>query len=312
MKHYRKIIPLFFLSLIIFAACNSEEKKTTPDGVEYILLSSVDGAAFDEGDFVTFSIKMTDANDSVLIDSREVGEMPVQINDSILTIRGSYFSILKGMHVGDSIKTVLSAAEVFTTGFREPVPESMNREDRITIYTKALQKFDSDGFLQYQQEKQQEMITKMEEEAIAQKPLDDQIISDYLAENKIEAQKTASGLYYRINEAGSGEQPVQGDLVKVHYTGTLLDGTLFDTSNEALARENGIYDERNPYKPLEFPIGTNRVIKGWDEGIMLLNKGAKATLYVPSGLAYGARQRSAIITPNTILKFEVELVDIIK
>lgn len=312
MKNYRKIIPLFLLSLIIFWSCSSEEKKTTPDGVEYILISSEDGESFEEGDFVTFSIKMVDANDSVLIDSKDAGEMPIQINDSILAMRGSLFSILKEMEVGDSIKTILSAVDVFTNGFRQPLPEPMNREDRITIYTKALKKFDSEGFLQYQQEKQQEYLAEIAEAAVKQKSIDDQIISDYLAENNIEAQKTESGLYYRINEAGSGDMPAKGDSVSVNYTGTLLDGTLFDTSNEALAKENGTYDERRNYAPYEFPIGTGNVIEGWDEGIMLLNKGAKATLYVPSSLAYGPRQRSEVIKPNTILKFEVELVDIKK
>ena len=109
--------------------------------------------------------------------------------------------------------------------------------------------------------------------------------------------ETESGLRYKITEENpAGTAPSAGDMVKVHYTGYLLDGTVFDSSYK-----------RN--EPLEFPVGTGRVIPGWDEGIMLLKTGEKAELIIPSELAYGARANGPI-PANSILRFEVELVEV--
>ncbi|MGB2503335.1 MAG: peptidylprolyl isomerase [Flavobacteriaceae bacterium] len=109
-------------------------------------------------------------------------------------------------------------------------------------------------------------------------------------------EKTASGLFYKIETSGSGDSPTQGQNVSVHYKGSLLDGTVFDSS----------YKRK---EPIGFAIGVGQVIKGWDEGIALLSKGAKATLIIPSHLGYGPNGAGGVIPPNATLKFEVELVD---
>lgn len=106
---------------------------------------------------------------------------------------------------------------------------------------------------------------------------------------------TASGLKCEILKSGSGPLPKKGEIVKVHYTGTLADGTKFDSS----------YD-RN--EPIAFPLGTGQVIPGWDEGIALLHVGDKARLVIPPDLAYGASGAGGVIPPNATLTFEVELV----
>lgn len=113
-----------------------------------------------------------------------------------------------------------------------------------------------------------------------------------------------------ITEEGNGEKPEQGDSVSVNYVGKLMDGTVFDTSYEDIAKEAGVFNGNREYKPFTFPIGARQVISGWDEGIMLLNEGSKATLYVPSGLAYGQRGSGKRIPPNSTLIFDVELVEV--
>jgi peptidylprolyl isomerase len=110
--------------------------------------------------------------------------------------------------------------------------------------------------------------------------------------------KTESGLMYKINEKGNGERAKSGDMVKVHYTGTLLDGTKFDSSIDR-------------GEPLPLKLGVGMVIKGWDEGIALLNVGDKARLVIPGELAYGERGSGQLIGPNETLVFDVELVEII-
>ena len=108
--------------------------------------------------------------------------------------------------------------------------------------------------------------------------------------------RTESGLFYKIEAEGVGDKPEKGQTVSVHYKGSLLDGTVFDSSFK-----------RN--QPIDFALGVGQVIPGWDEGIALLNKGAKATLIIPSDLAYGASGAGGVIPPNATLKFEVELVN---
>ena len=126
---------------------------------------------------------------------------------------------------------------------------------------------------------------------------DIQILDDYLEENNIVAMKASSGLRYVILDEGLGSNPVQGSRVTVHYTGTLLDGTVFDSS----------YDRG---EPLTYTHGIRQVIPGWDEGLSYIGERGKITLYVPSVLAYGSRGSGSIIGPNENLIFDVELLSV--
>jgi FKBP-type peptidyl-prolyl cis-trans isomerase len=108
---------------------------------------------------------------------------------------------------------------------------------------------------------------------------------------------TASGLKYIDIKEGSGETAKKGDTVVVHYTGTLKDGTKFDSSKD-----------RN--RPFEFPLGAGRVIKGWDEGVAGMKAGGTRKLIIPSELAYGSRGAPPSIPPDSELTFEVELLRI--
>ena len=107
--------------------------------------------------------------------------------------------------------------------------------------------------------------------------------------------KTSSGLLYKFEKENNSQKPSNGNKVKVHYKGMLLDGTVFDSSFK-----------RN--QPIEFTLGIGQVIKGWDEGISLLGIGDKASFIIPSDLAYGASGAGGIIPPNATLVFEVELI----
>lgn len=119
----------------------------------------------------------------------------------------------------------------------------------------------------------------------------------FLAKNKTEkgVMETASGLQYKVVTEGKGKKPLATDKVKVHYKGTLLDGTVFDSS----------YDRG---EPITFPL--NGVIKGWTEGLQLMSEGSKYILYIPSDLAYGDRGAGNSIKPGSTLIFEVELLEV--
>lgn len=111
------------------------------------------------------------------------------------------------------------------------------------------------------------------------------------------AVKTESGLIFLITKQGTGQQAKAGDTVSVHYTGTLTDGTKFDSS-----RDRG--------EPIEFPLGAGRVIKGWDEGIAKMKVGDQAILVIPPTIAYGSSGAGGVIPPDATLIFIVELVGI--
>lgn len=121
----------------------------------------------------------------------------------------------------------------------------------------------------------------------------------FLAENakKDGVQVTESGLQYEVMVQGDGEKPVAESTVKVHYHGTNLAGEVFDSSVDR-------------GEPAQFPL--NGVIKGWTEGVQLMNVGSKYKFYIPAALAYGERGAGAKIGPNSTLIFEVELLEIIK
>ena len=121
----------------------------------------------------------------------------------------------------------------------------------------------------------------------------------YLEENKARdgVTVTESGLQYEVMTAAEGDKPKATDIVKVHYKGTLLDGTTFDSSYER-------------GEPAQF--GLNQVIPGWTEGVQLMNVGSKYRFVIPSELAYGSRGAGASIGPSETLIFEVELMEIVK
>ena len=140
-------------------------------------------------------------------------------------------------------------------------------------------------------ESEQKKLNKIIQEQTAQLQKE---IDKILGDNAIE---TSTGLQYTIINEGIGATAKAGDIVSVHYSGFLMDGTKFDSS----------YDNN---KPIQFPLGKRKVIAGWEEGIALLNIGAKAKFVIPPHLAYGPGGRGNIIPANATLIFDVELLDI--
>lgn len=139
----------------------------------------------------------------------------------------------------------------------------------------------------YFMEAQQKDMEKSKEEGVA-----------FLEDNKTKdgVITTESGLQYKVVTEGTGAKPTTEDRVKVHYTGTLLDGTVFDSSVER-------------GEPATF--GVTQVIKGWTEGLQIMPVGSKYIFWIPSDLAYGERGAGQDIKPNSTLKFEVELLEIV-
>ena len=185
-----------------------------------------------------------------------------------------------------TFKGEFSAAEVamIAEGFRAGMSEDEPAVDPKT-YTTELN--------EYLQQRFQNVQTRAKGQAVGEKEQGAAFLEKAAAEAG--ATKTASGLVYIEIQAGTGPQPQPADKVKVHYHGTLIDGTVFDSSVE-----------RN--EPIAF--GLNQVVLGWSEGVGMMKVGGKAKLVIPSDLAYGDQGRPPTIPPGAALVFEVELLAI--
>jgi len=152
-----------------------------------------------------------------------------------------------------------------------------------------------------------QFVTERQAQQQAQKEEQDKILyKDYIAENEAFLAKnkdksgvtvTPSGLQYEVIKMGDGPKPTAGSTVKVHYTGTLIDGTEFDSSVKR-------------GEPAQFPV--SGVIPGWTEALQLMPVGSKFKLYIPENLAYGGSQAGDVIKPFSTLIFDVELLEIVQ
>ncbi len=309
----KRLIPVLsaVILVLIVSSCGGGE-ETASNGLKYSLISSGGGPSAENGEFMIINMRYRDQNDSIWMNSAETGFPVVLQKDSTWTdAEGSIYSIFADLKKGDSASFSVSCEQLFSKTFKAPMPPDVDPNGTMTFEVGISDVYDRAGYQAWQQEMQEQMRIKEEAKAAEQLEEDVAIIDQYLEENGIDAQKTETGMSYVITEEGTGDNAVSGSTVKVNYTGYVLNGEYFDSSVEEIAKEKGLYSAGRTYGPYEFKLGTGSVIRGWDEGITLLNKGAKATLYIPSPMAYGARQRSQQIGPNSILVFDVELVDIV-
>lgn len=184
-----------------------------------------------------------------------------------------------GLDIGKSLKDLKTPVDM--AAFIRGVEENMNGKKPLFSDTTA-ERIKRTAFMKMQSER-----------TTANKGAEEK----FLAENKNKpgVQSTASGLQYIIEKEGTGPSPKATDMVSVHYTGTLLDGKEFDSSVKR-------------GQPAVFPVGG--VIPGWSEALQLMKVGSKFRLFIPSALAYGERGAPPQIEPNSLLIFEVELLNI--
>ena len=300
---------------LTFASClNSPypDYDSTENGLYYQFFKQDENAVKpQEGDIVRLVMSYKNSADSVLFDSR-VGnpsgtnyiEFPLQKS----TFKGSFEEALAMMGLGDSASFIISADSVYLTTFKAPsLPPYIVKGSMLTFEAKLekiITKTEAEAERNKQMEEYKAMMARRQGEEAA-------MFSKYLTDNKVTVKPTESGLYYIETKKGNGKKPKAGEMVKVNYTGSSLDGQIFDTSDEATAKQAGIFDERRkPYEPLEFPVGQGQVIPGWDEGLMLMSVGSKGKLIIPSAIAYGAQGNGPTIPPFTPLVFDVELVGV--
>jgi len=274
--------------LSMFVGCNNNSNngyKATDNGLNYCFYTTNEGELPQIGDLIDVTLACNVNDTTVIIPNAK----------NILKLAEPKFpsDFMEGiamMHKGDSASFIVNIDSTFRYVFGVgTLPSEFNSTDVMKFDVKVNDFFPESEYIN-------KMIENMKAKDPEKTAQADAELQEYLKTNGITVTPTASGLYYEMIKDGNGEMPVKENKVKVHYTGKLLDGTVFDSSVER-------------GEPIEFPLGVGYVIPGWDEGIALMSKGEKGVLYIPWFLGYGDRGAGMMIQPYSNLVFEVELVD---
>lgn len=250
--------------------------KTSESGLEYEIVDDQEGQNATFGDFITLHIAYKTDKDSLLNSTHKMGN-PISTKIGPSAFKGSFEEGLTMLSAGDSANFWIPSDSIFKGQPDEGRPAFLGPGSKIQ-YSVRIIKIEKPENVESNQNK---------------------AIDEYGVTNKLDLQKTESGLRYSIQKEGNGQKANPGDTVVAHYVGkTMYEGTEFDNSIKR-------------GQPFQFPVGMGMVVPGWDEGFLLLSKGSKATLVIPSKLAYGEMGApQSPIGPNCPLVFDVEMIDI--
>lgn len=295
-----------FLSLaaIGLASCNGGFKQGE-GGLLYNIHTSKGGAKIKEGDFVSLNMVVKTDGDSVLNSTYESGQ-PNRLAMPKPQAKGDVVAGIGLLGEGDSATFKISADSIFKGGQQRPP----GFKSKYLVFQVKIEKVIAKGNLNDQvfRGRVTDYLKGQMDGLKAQEPAK---IKKYIDDNHLKLEKTASGLLYVITNPGTGEKPAPHDTAVVNYTGKMVNGKVFDTSIKEEAQKAKIpMDPMRQFAPIRIPVGEAKVIAGWDEGLQLLNKGAKAIFIIPSDIAY-KDQGIGPIAPYTPLVFEMEMVNVV-
>ena len=296
---FKKIL-LSFVVLSVMA-CNGSGggsgKSVTPSGYEYSH-AKVGTVKTKPGDFVSFTFRVIGSDGSVLQEMGEGPNMPIMqlpTEDKPLPKANPLVEVLALASIGDTI-TLRMPIDSMQGASANPQFAGLEYIEYLAVVKdskdEAAQKADNEALRLEMEAKAEESIKRLPEiEAMVA-----QTLKDY-KKGKLETQSLENGLKYIIHEQGDGIKAESGKRASVAYYGVNMDGKMFDNS----------FKRGRPYP---FTVGRGEVIKGWDEGIPLLNVGGKATLFIPYQMAYGEAGSPPNIGPKAELVFYVELAEV--
>ena len=305
----RKLILLTVVVALFLASCSNE--KTTPSGVKFTVIKKGDGIKVDSGKFWIVNFQFKDGKDSTWYESKKGGNPEIiQMQGSATQKEDVVMDVLKMLTKGDSATFKVSAKVLFAKTFHQPIPPGVDSLSNFTFNLGIRDVMDLTQVRVFQTELVAKQNAKIEKEQKIQLGKDTVLIDQYLKEKNLVANKTASGLRYIVIKEGTGKNAVDGQVASVNYSGYLLNGTYFDSSVESIAKEKSVFQPGRKYGPYDTKVGAGQAVKGWEEALKLMNKGSKLQAYVPSTLGFGAQRRSKELAENSILIFDLEMVNI--
>jgi FKBP-type peptidyl-prolyl cis-trans isomerase len=279
-----------------YLAKNQVSVAPTASGIFIITKNAGDGRNIQKDDFVKINLTVLSVDDKKIFSTLDKNK-PITFECGKPFDTKGFDEAILTMKKGSKATVLVPSA----MGFGERGKKDMNGADIITPFSPVVYEIE---VLDVKTKAENDKAVK-EEAATAKKAADvamanePALIQQYVKDNKIAAKPNASGLYYIEKVKGKGAKATAGKKVKVHYTGKMLNGKVFDSSLT-----------RKPVTPYEFTLGNGEVIPGWDEGIAMMNSGGKATLIIPSKLAYGEHGQGNDIPPFSPLVFDVELISV--
>lgn len=284
-----------------FTACKQTEFKKTKDGFPYKIFSSGKGEEIKPGYFVSLH-QTSRINDSIMETSygNPPRFMPIPKDSSAAGGGNELVKILLEAREGDSIQInqpIDSLLSKNPVAAQDSFLVSNKGKDIVTII-KVVDVYKTEEEAQAAFEKQNIEAYNKRPGISEQRKKDEAAIETYLRENNIQAQRTPWGAYVQVVEPGSGPKPKYGQYLMLRYTGTDMSGKVFDSNNKPGAQL------------LPVQLGAGGSIIGFEDALKNLSKGARANVYIPSFIAYGAEGRPPVIQPNQNLIFNIEVVDI--
>ena len=303
--------------VILLAACNGASTKKTPNGFEFKVVESGSGPAVKKGQILVYNLLIKDEKDSVWRSSYERG-IPetafISPDSSQQATEDGVTQMFRMLSKGDSVSFDLTAKRLFSEFAKQPVPPGLDSGLVIHYHIKVTEVLNQEEFEPFREKLMKEYMAKQEKLSVIQLGKDTVAIDEFLKTKNIQAKKLPSGIRYVITKPGTGTNVASGQTVDVEYAGYLLNGTYFDTNNKTVAQQVHLYDSardnHNGYKPFQVIVDQTQVIPGWHQSLKQLSKGGKGTFYIPSSLAYGASRRSEVIKENSILVFDIEIIDV--
>lgn len=300
----KKIVIILGIAALGLASCN-QFKKGEGDML-YKIYSDKSGETIKLGDFVAFkAIEKTEEGDSVLFSSYDYDHSALLVREKSV-FKGDLFAALGLLSEGDSASFKINI-DSMTAKMGRPKPT--HSKGKYLVYTIKVEKVIPKGKLTDSLFRDK-IDVFLKAEIDKAKTTEDAKLKAYVAAKELKTAASPSGLRYVVTKEGQGVKAAVGDTVQVNYTGMFLSGKVFDTSLPEVAKKAGVFNAMRPYEPLKVSVGTHALVPGFDEGLMLFPKGTKATLVMPSKLAYGEQGNSGI-PPYTPLVFEIEMVNII-
>lgn len=298
MKRKTHLVAMAFLALL-FTACKQTDFKKTKDGFPYKIFSDGKGEKIQPGYFVSLH-RTTKIKDSVLESSYGNPPQFLPIPKDSSTPSNDLMQILLEAREGDSIQInqpVDSIIKKNPQAAQDPFLSSKKGQDLITVF-KVVNVYKSEDAAQAAFEKQNIESYNKQPGITEQRKKDEASIEEYLKANNINATRTPWGAYVQVVQPGSGPKAKYGQFMMLRYTGKDLSGKVFDSNNKPGA------------DLLPVQLGAGGSIIGFEDALKGLSEGAKANVYVPSFIGYGAQGRPPAIQPNQNLMFEIEVVDI--